>query len=116
MTIAAGSAALAADITGMLVIETTAGATHSLTTVANQKVMVWATGDDQTGTGNNEFYLKYNGVTKCTVSSNPTAGGRSSFALMYTETPGAATQNITVTDADGHTLENVKIMVLKILV
>src|SRR3990167_456011 len=48
-------------------IETTIGttsATHSLTTVAGQRVIVWAKGNYTASSGSNTVYLKYNGVTK----------------------------------------------------
>lgn len=95
-------------------IETTTGTTHSLVTVADQKVMVWAKGwiDDGTGT-ERTVELKYNGVTKdTTVVQGSGSSTNPAFALMYTETPGAGTQNITVTTTGG-TLMNVVIMVLK---
>lgn len=90
-------------------IETTAGATHSLVTVADQKVMVWAKGTDDSGGGTIE--LKYNGVTKDTVVIGNHAYSHG-FALMYTETPGAGTQDITVTTTSG-SITNAVIMVLK---
>jgi len=77
-------------------IETTAGATHSLTTTAGQRVVVWAKGDTGDSAGSGTFNLQYDGVTKDTyVFAN--TGGRSSFSLMYTESPSAGTRNITIT-------------------
>jgi hypothetical protein len=96
-------------------IETTAGATHSLTTVAGQRVIVWAKGHDSRTAGSpSAINLKYNSVTKDTVSAGSTSGSTQHvpFSLMYSEIPGAGTQNITV---DGGTsLGSVVIMVLKI--
>ena len=100
-----------------LVIETTAGATHSLTTVAGQAVIVWATGNVNGNSNDRTVTLKYNGVTKCqTVSDGVGLTGSDQqvpFALMYTEVPGAATANITV-DAGAVNVFDVKIIVLKI--
>ena len=98
-------------------IETTAGATHSLTTVANQKVIVWAKGElhaVSAGAGSRTVLLKYNGVTKDTVVPyNENVTTYRSFALMYTETPGAGTHDITVT-VDSDSIANVVIIVMKI--
>lgn len=97
-----------------LTIETTSGTSHSLTTTASQKVMVWAKGWLSTDVTNRSITLKYNGVTKdtVTITESDASGGKIPFALMYTETPGAATQNITV-ETSGGTLNNVVIMLLK---
>lgn len=101
------------DSVALSSFETTTGVTHSLTTTAGQVVAVWAKGDLDPGSGSYTITLKYNSVTKDTVSLD--SGGDSwynkqPFALMYTETPGAATQNITV-ETSGGTLANVVIMV-----
>lgn len=97
-----------------VVIETTTGTTHSLTTTAGQVVVVWAKGTLTEGAGANTVTLSYNSVTKDTVVVNVAADGdKFAFALMYTETPGAATQNITVATSAG-TLSNVVIIVMKI--
>lgn len=93
--------------------ESTTAATHSLTTIANQRVVVWAKGD-VTGAVPSTITLDYNSVTKDTVVTDAGgAGDKEAFSLMYTETPGAATQNITVAASGGATLANVKIMVMK---
>jgi hypothetical protein len=89
--------------------------TYSLTTTANQRVMVWAKGDLVPGAATRTITLQYNAATKDTVVVVETSAGstrRWPFSLMYTEVPGAATQNITV-NTSGGTLANVKIMVLK---
>src|SRR4051794_37900880 len=97
-----------------LVVETTTGTTHSLTTVAGQKVIVWAKGSvNGSGGINQTVLLKYNGVTKDTILVRAGNSTDTPFEVMYTETPGAATQNITVT-ISGDTLNNVVIIVLKI--
>lgn len=94
--------------------ESTAAATHSLTTVASQKVLVWAKGS-ALSSNITTVTLSYNGVSKDTVVVDPSsAGNKSPFALMYTETPGAATANITVTADGTGSLSNVVIMVQKI--
>lgn len=101
------------DASSTLTIETTTGVTHSLVTTAGQRVMVWAKGAAGEN-GAKTVTLKYNGVTKDTVVLNGVSTSeKNPFALMYTETPGAATQNITVT-TDAGTIANVVIMVLKL--
>lgn len=97
-------------------VETTAGTTHALTTVASQQVLVTAKGVVVATNAVNTVTLKYNGVTKDTVTVGGTGAGaslNSAFALMYTETPGAATQNVTV-ETSGGTLSNVVIVVQKL--
>ena len=92
---------------------TTSGATASLTTTATQRVVVFAKGNAGES-GTKTITLKYNGVTKDTLSLVGTSTGeKNPFMLMYTETPGAATANITVV-TDAGTLENVVIMAIKI--
>lgn len=103
------------NATRPVTIESTSGATHSLTTIANQTVMVWASGQihfNGSGAAKN-IALKYNGVTKHTydVDTTSSGGDRFAFSLMYTETPGAATEDITV---EGTDLSSVVIMVLKL--
>lgn len=118
--VAAGAPAATTTTTGLVylpVIETTTGTTHSLTTVANEKVIVWAKGNvsyTAAGAQNGDVLLNYNGVQKDIVrpyAENITSN--KAFALMYTETPGAGTQDITVTSTLGG-LGNVVIIVLKI--
>jgi hypothetical protein len=94
--------------------ETTAGETHSLTTVAGEVVMVWAKGS-YTGTSTaSVISISYNAVEKDRVTIDPVnSGDKSVFSLMYTETPGAATANITVAISSG-SLSDVDIMVMKI--
>lgn len=98
------------------IIETTTGVTHSLTTVVNQKVIVWAKGDMPSGAaGTATITLKYNGVTKDTaIIDNPTGSGTwGTFSLMYTEIPGTGTHDITVT-ANVGSISDVVIIVMKI--
>ena len=96
---AAGSAAIA--------ISTAAGTTLSLTTTAGQRVIVWAKGGANAPLGSPGItvYLKYNNVTKDSLALCATdqagAGSADAFALQYTETPGAGTQNITVETSAG---------------
>ena len=97
-------------------VETTTGTTHALTTVANQQVLVSAKGVVVATSTVNTVTLKYNGVTKDTVTVGGTGAGtnlNSAFSLMYTETPGAGTQNVTV-ETSGGTLSNVVIVVQKL--
>ena len=117
MAITAGQTALAADIIGLVSIFVSTTGTLSITTVAGQKVIVIAKGNDTLGNnGSSTILLKYNGVTKDTCSliihSGAYADGTFSYSLMYTETPGAGTHDITVTgQASG---SNCVIMVLKL--
>lgn len=102
------------------IVETTAGTTHSLTTIAGQKVIVWAKGailDGGYDGGNYAINLKYGGTLKdVTYQQLGNTSNKYGFALMYTETPGAATANITVdftAPGGGGTLSDVKIIVQK---
>lgn len=95
-----------------LSIETTTGTTHSLTTTAGQVVVVWVKGTISNNGSNSSVLLKYNSVTKDTITTINTTVDQS-FALMYTEIPGAATADITVTTGFG-SLTNVVIIVMKI--
>lgn len=102
-------------ISGAVVsVETTTGATHSLTTTAGQKVVVWAKGVAYGGASGSTdtILLKYNGVTKDTGTFEATTNRDQFFALQYTEIPGAGTADITVTGTDGVT--DVVIIVMKI--
>jgi hypothetical protein len=116
MAIATGAAVEAADILGLVSFETTAAATHSLTTIASEKVLVVAKGDI-TGSLNSDtdVSLKYNSVAKdkVTIRHSSSSVERHAFTLTYTETPGAATHNITV-EAGAGSLANVVIMVIKL--
>ncbi len=117
--IAAGAPYATSSTTGLVylpVFESTAAATHSLVTIAGQKVMVWASGQVDMGAGESPtITLAYNAVAKHAVQVNgdTNTADKQNFSLMYTETPGAATQNITVTQSGGTSLSNVVIMVLK---
>lgn len=72
-----------------------AGSILSITTTANDFVTVWAKGHI-TGSGSaGSVALIYNGVTKDSLSvKQAAAADQTTFALMYSEMPGAATQNI----------------------
>lgn len=120
MTIATGQNIDASDFVGnpapFLSIESTSGATHSLTTVANQKVLVFAKGDYTGSSSDINVVLAYNGVNKDVVTIDPdVSGANTPFCLMYQEIPGAGTQNVTVSVSSG-SLNNVVIMVIKLLV
>jgi len=98
----------------LVVVEVTTGVTHSLTTVAGQKVVVIAKGNLTPGTSSRNVLLNYNAVQKdIVVIRQAAATDVIPFCLQYTETPGAATQNITVTTSGG-SLANVVILVFKI--
>jgi hypothetical protein len=98
-------------------VESTASTTHSLTTIAGQTVMVLASGMAYfNGSGTQiDLALKYNGVTKhsYTIDTDGTGAEKYAFSMMYTEIPGAATANITVTASAG-AISSVVIMVLKL--
>ena len=100
-------------------IYTATATTLSLTTTASQKVIVWAKGD-AAFVDNLTFTvtLQYNGVTKDTASlreTNNTGSSTAPFSTMYTETPGAATHNITVVSSSGSaTLADVVIIAMVI--
>jgi hypothetical protein len=104
--------------TDLIAFERTAAATHSLTTVTGQRVLVIATGNVgiASATTLTSVTLKYNGVTKATIEvgeSGGSANNRDAFCLTYSEVPGAATANITIECADyGPT--NCAISVIKI--
>lgn len=100
--------------TDLFSIERTVGTTHSLTTTADQRVLVFAKGDITDGTGSTRsITLSYNAVTKDTVNSQGSGSATvNPFALSYSEVPGAATQNITVAASAG-SLANVVITVIK---
>lgn len=90
-------ASLVGNPGALISIEQTLGTTHSLTTIANQKVLViakgWYTG------ANDQMWLrmKYNGVSKDLVKTDALASGINvCFTLMYMDTPGAATADITI--------------------
>lgn len=97
-----------------VVVETTSGTTHSLTTTAGQKVVVLVKGRiNDRGGSIPTVTLKYNAVTKDTNVTGAGGAVGDNFALMYTETPGAATQNITVETSIG-SVNEVVIIVMKI--
>lgn len=118
--VAAGAPAATTTTTGLSyipIIETTTGTTHSLTTVAGQQVIVWAKGNvayTSAGAQSGNVTLSYSGVQKdVTIPYNENNTINKTFSLMYTETPGAATEDITVAASFG-TIANVVIIVLKI--
>ncbi len=114
-TTAVATTAFVTAAASPITVETTTGTTHSLTTTAGQKVIVWAKGSVADNANDRTILLKYNGVTKDTTVVDAGGGGTSDLAwsAMYTETPGAATQNVTVTCATG-SLFNTVIIIMKI--
>ena len=98
-------------------VETSTATTYSLTTTAGQTVIVWVKGDyiNNTGTApTGSIVLNYNSVQKDSLTIKASASTeRVPFALMYTETPGAATHDITVVGTS-YTVANVVIIILKI--
>jgi hypothetical protein len=75
---------------------TATGTTLSLTTQANDKVVVWAKGNTGAPSSTATIELKYDGVQK-DIFSAPNNDQRGCFALQYSETPGAKTADVTVT-------------------
>lgn len=98
--------------TDIIAAESSYATTHSLTTVAGQRVLVFATFRPDGAAGLTTVELKYNGVTKHSASVGSNSDGQM-VMLMYTEVPGAATANITLTSSAG-TLLAPCIMVLKL--
>lgn len=99
------------------IIETTTGVTHSLTTIAGEKVIVWAKGSLTDAANDRTIKLTYNGVQKDILSVDASSSGDDvPFSMMYTETPGAGTANITVISDSGGSgvLSQVVIIVMKI--
>lgn len=103
-------AAQANNNTDIVSIESTSGTTHSLTTVAGQKVTVFAF-FQWTGIGSGAtLSLAYNAVTKHSMSVTGDNTWGHSGCLSYSEVPGAATANITVSAPSG---ANCQIIVIK---
>lgn len=103
--ISTGDSIKASHLSGMVTVFVSTTGTLSLTTNANQKVVVTAKCNrvhgSNTGNGSDaSCYLKYNGVIKDTCHYGIYAGSGGNFsmpiALQYTETPGAGTHDITI--------------------
>lgn len=92
--------------TDLIAVEVATSSPMSVTTVAGQRLVVMACGYANGAPG--AITLAYNGVAKCVTQSNDYGNGDQPFALMYSEVPGAGTQNITC----GGTVQ--KIIVIKI--
>jgi hypothetical protein len=91
-------------------IETTAGNTHVLTTLAGERVIVWSAGNmSDANIGDHTLELKYDGTVKHTILVTQRANSvttKHPYTFLHTFTPGAATANLTVTGTGGETLEN----------
>lgn len=84
----------------LVILESSSSTTHSLTTNGIQKVLVTAKGWIDCSTGiTPSVDLKYNGVTKDTITMG--ASARIPFCLTYVETPANTTQNITLVASAG---------------
>lgn len=104
---------LLADPGSLISIEAEAAASHSLTTVANQRVLVFARASASNVSAGEDATLTYNGVTKDTVHVD--TGGSADwgpFFLMYTEVPGAGTHPVAINGSSGNEL----IVVIKLMV
>lgn len=97
--------------TDIIAAESSYATTHSLTTVAGQRVVVIASVRPDGAAGLVTVSLQYNGVTKHSTVVGSNSDGQM-VTLMYTEVPGAATANITLTTTAG-TLDEPCIMVIK---
>jgi hypothetical protein len=99
-----------------LSVEQTTGATHSLTTVANQRVIVIGKCDGAAlGGGVAGMTLSYNGVEKDRAGFQADSdNGPDALIAFYSEVPGAGTQNITIGTFGSVTLSNQKILVIKL--
>lgn len=107
---------LLAFLNAKITVETTSGNTHSLTTTAGQRVIVFAKANKTGAITGSAAKLLYNSVLKDTVDfadAGVSENRRYPYTLMYTETPGAATANIEITQGTG-TPANGKIIVIKI--
>ena len=100
----------ASSLLNAVSIYSASGTTLALTTTANQKVIVWAKGSITSDASDHTVLLNYNAVQKDIVNASATNTRQAAFALQYTETPGAGTQNITVTSSQA--LSNVVIIAL----
>lgn len=110
MGLSTGQTATQADFfgsSGYVQVFSATGTTLSITTIANQKVVVMVSGlQDSAGGTNPTISLLYDGVTKHSIVNGQ--GNNTPFSLMYSESPGAGTKNITVTTSAG-SLSNVVI-------
>lgn len=119
MSLVAGQPIQVADVLSMVSFEASTSNPFSLTTVAGEKVFVMAKGTIKSvgGSGNGSVVLYYNGVQKDANTTAIAGGPYVGFCLAYTETPGAATHDITVTINGGggtYTLQDVVITVIRL--
>lgn len=101
------------SIASKITISSTASNTLSITTGLTDKVMVWAKGTITGSTSSGSVALIYNGVVKdASTIKQAAAADETTFALMYSETPGAATANVvaSVIATGALTITNVKII------
>lgn len=120
MSIVNGQVGEASDFIGnpapYLSIASGDGTTYSLTTVANQKVLVHVKGYLSGTSSSTTIKVNYDGVEKDRVIVRPSSSSHNdAFYLTYEEIPGAATKDITITNDFG-TLNNVRVTVTKLLV
>lgn len=104
--------------TDVIACETSSSVPYSLTTVANQRVIVIVSGRILMNAGPTQdtINLQYNGVTKSSVTvgySTTSASSFMPFTLMYSEVPGAATANIGLTTTT-YTPADVDVTVIKL--
>lgn len=97
-------------------VQVASAATLSVTTTAGQRIICWAKGDlASSGSVAVTVTIKYNTTVKDTItidqSDNGGVGWTVPFTGMYSEVPGAGTQNITI-NTSGGSINNPVIMVL----
>ena len=103
---------------GLISYESGTSVPYALTTIALQRVLVIVRGsiNFNAGTTQTTLQLQYNGVTKdtCNIGTMSTGGNAVlPFVMMYTEVPGAATQNITIVSS-AYTPTEINIQVIKL--
>lgn len=113
----ATSVIASSTLTGRIITTSTAGASLSLSTVATDQVTVWARGTISGSTSAGSVAVIYNGVTKDALEvKQAAAADQTAFSLMYSETPGAASQTVVVSViANGNlSINNPRIIIQKI--
>lgn len=99
------------DNTGLVSVQVSTTGSISVTTVANQRLVVFAAGEPAGAAGMQTVSLRYNGVTKDSRGES-TGATHNSFKLQYTEVPGAGTQTIDLAISGG-SIANSTIIVMK---
>lgn len=94
-------------------VDTDTTGTKSVTTLANQRLIVFACATIQGGTGTMTSTLSYNGVQKATQGVRTgNSGFPSGVFLNYSEVPGAGTHDIVL--AGDQSLANIYMIIIKL--